>query len=405
MNLQKAINLTVIVAALGYFVDIYDLILFSIIRVASLTSLGYSGPDLLSKGVFLLNMQMAGMLLGGIIWGLLGDKKGRISVLFGSILIYSIANLLNAFVTSFEQYAMIRFIAGIGLAGELGVGITLVAESLPAAYRGYGTTIVASVGILGAICAALVGNILDWRMAFIIGGIMGFCLLVLRISVSESLMFKTVAKSGIKRGNFLLIFTSAERFWKYAKCILIGAPIWFIVGIFVTFSPEFARAMGVTEPITAGTSIMACYFGLFLGDLTSGFTSQILKSRNKIVLVFLLLCTLSGSIYLFIPHASAGLIYLNCLFLGFSAGYWAVMVTIAAEQFGTDIRATVATTVPNFVRGSLVLFTSLFLFLKVRLDIIPAAALVGLLTLVLAFIGLYGLKESYSNELDFVEMS
>ncbi len=354
---KNRVTMIIIVAALGYFVDIYDLILFSIVRVASLKSLGVPAEEILSKGVLLLNMQMTGMLLGGIIWGILGDKKGRISVLFGSILLYSIANIANGFVQSIPQYAALRLIAGIGLAGELGAGITLVSEVMSKESRGYGTMIVSSIGILGAVAGALIGDEFDWRIAYYVGGAMGLVILILRIGIYESGMYDFIKREQVKKGVFFALFTDWKRFKKYAKCILIGGPLWFIVGILITFSPEFAKEMGVTETISAGKAVMYCYIGLVGGDMLSGLVSQLLKSRRKAVLIFLVLCAGFIAMYLFYNHFGSFYFYTVCVLLGIGGGYWAVFVTIASEQFGTNMRATVATTVPNFVRGSVVPMT------------------------------------------------
>ena len=259
---RSLFSIPVIVAALGYFVDIYDLLLFSIVRVPSLHALQVPDDQLLSKGIYLINMQMAGMLIGGIFWGILGDKKGRLSVLFGSILLYSAANIANGFVTNIDQYALLRFIAGIGLAGELGAGITLVAEVLPKEIRGYGTSLVASVGVLGAVLAYFVADMYDWRIAYFIGGGLGLALLVLRFNVFESGIFKHIKEKNTSRGNFFMLFTSKKRLLKYLRCIMIGLPIWFVIGILITFSPEFGKAIGLTEPVNAGKAVMFSYIGL-----------------------------------------------------------------------------------------------------------------------------------------------
>lgn len=399
----RVLNAAVIVAALGYFVDIYDLILFSIVRVSSLQALGLEGQELFDQGVRLLNMQMFGMLLGGVFWGILGDKRGRLSVLFGSILMYSAANILNGFVSSVDQYAWLRLIAGIGLAGELGAGITLVAEVLPTEKRGYGTTLVAAVGICGAILGANVAEVFDWRTAYFIGGGLGMALLVLRISVFESDLFSKVKEQVKSRGDFLSLFSSKSRFRRYVSCILIGVPIWYVIGILVTFSPEFARELGVAEAVSAGRAVMFAYIGLALGDLGSGLSSQFLKSRRKVVLGFIVLTFAFVATYLSWNGMTAGTLYLLCLGMGFGAGYWAVFVTIGAEQFGTNLRSTVTTSVPNFVRGSVVPMTFLFTTLKDQWGMIPAAWVVGILTLIVSLLALMSLEETFSKDLNFVE--
>lgn len=402
---KKNVRLIIIVAALGYFVDIYDLILFSVIRVKSLKGLGVPDSDLLDVGTMLINSQMFGMLIGGLLWGIIGDKRGRISVLFGSILLYSLANLANGFVTSVPAYAIIRFIAGIGLAGELGAGITLVTETMSKENRGYGTMIVAGVGLLGAVAAALVGDHYAWETSYIIGGVMGLLLLGLRVGLAESGMFKNVKNDGISRGNIFMLFNDKARFKKYLSCILIGIPLWFVVGVLVTFSPEFGKELNATEPISAGTGIMWCYIGIAIGDIVAGFMAQMLRSRKKVMLTFLILTAISIVVYLNAEGMTSQQFIWLALFLGFSSGYWATFVTIASEQFGTNLRATVTTTVPNFVRGSLVLATLSFTALKGSMGIINSAMTVGFVSIAIALIALYQLKETFGKDLDYVEIS
>jgi len=391
------------VAALGYLVDLYDLFLFSIVRVPSLKSLGFSGEDLLSNGVLLLNVQMAGLLIGGIFWGILGDKKGRLSVLFGSIIIYSLANIANGFVQTIDQYIILRFIAGIGLAGELGAGITLVAETLPKEIRGYGTTLVATMGVLGAILAYFITDLTDWRVSYFIGGGLGLVLLVLRMKVFESAMFKGIRDRKIQKGNMLMLFNNPERFSRYFKCILVGLPIWFVVGILITFSPEFAKALGILQPIEAGKAVMFAFSGQVAGDIISGFMSQYFKSRKKAILIFLSLSIIFILTYLLYPASKPSGFYAICVCLGFANGYWTLFITIAAELFGTNLRSTVATTAPNFVRGAIIPLTAIFLWLKPQYGIIYSALAVGIGTLVIALLALWFLEETFSKDLNFVE--
>lgn len=401
--IKQLVQIPVLVAALGYLVDMYDLFLFSVVRVPSLLSLGTSQEALLDDGIILLNLQMAGLLIGGIFWGILGDKKGRLSVLFGSILIYSLANIANGFVTSFEQYAVLRFIAGIGLAGELGAGITLVAEVLPRKIRGYGTTLVATMGVLGAVLAYFMADLFDWRTSYFIGGGLGLLLLVLRMKVFESGIFVKIKDKNIERGNVLMLFNNKRRFLKYLKCILIGLPIWFVVGILITFSPEFGKALGITEPVNAGKAVMFAFSGQVLGDLASGFLSQYFQSRKKIILTFMLISSLMAAVYLLSPTKDIVVFYAICALLGFANGYWTLFVTVAAEMFGTNLRATVATSVPNFVRGSVIPLTALFIQFKGSWGIIYAAAAVGLISFVIAVIALRYLDETFHKDLNYVE--
>ena len=403
VSIRQIFSIPVVVAALGYFVDIYDLVLFSIVRVPSLKALGLQGQALIDEGVFLLNMQMIGMLLGGILWGILGDKKGRLKILFGSIFLYSVANIANGMVSSLGGYAILRFIAGVGLAGELGAGITLVSEVLPRQIRGYGTMVVATVGVSGAIMANFVAGHFDWRTAYYIGGVLGLALLILRISVSESEMFRHMENRHIIKGNFLALFTDRQRFFKYLKSILIGVPTWFVVGILITFSPEFAKVLKVTGTISAGNAVMFCYLGLVFGDFASGVLSQFLRSRRKVVMLFLGLTAVGITLYFLQRETSPRVFYGICLLLGFASGYWAIFVTIAAEQFGTNLRATVATTVPNFVRGMVVPITLLFQYARIQFGIVPGALMVGAVCMLVAISALYGLEETFGKELDYLE--
>lgn len=400
---SKILTTNVVVAALGYFVDIYDLLLFGIVRVASLKDIGVPDDRLLADGVFLINMQMIGMLVGGLLWGVIGDKRGRISVLFGSIFLYSIANILNAFVTTVDQYGLLRFIAGVGLAGELGAAICLVSETMTKESRGYGTTVVASVGILGAVVASLVGDAFSWKTAYIIGGVMGLALLALRVSMYESGMFAACQKSEVKKGDIGMLFSPMPRFLKYARCILIGIPVWFVVGILLTFSPELSQALGVVGVVTASKSIMFGYIGLSMGDFASGFVSQKIRSRKKVIGYFLGIALVLSVIYYLGHGISSELFYTLCVGLGFGAGYWAVFVTNAAEQFGTNLRATVTTSVPNFVRGSVVPLTLSFKALSESIGLLNAALTVGLVSFAIAYSALWFMDETFGKDLDYFE--
>lgn len=400
---RQLLQLPVLVAALGYLVDMYDLFLFSVVRVPSLKALGTAPDRLLPDGIMLLNMQMAGLLLGGIFWGVLGDKRGRLSVLFGSILIYSLANIGNGFVTTLNQYALLRFVAGVGLAGELGAGITLVTEVLPKQIRGYGTTIVATMGVLGAIMAYFVADLFAWRNAYFIGGGLGLLLLVLRVNVFESPIFETLKERQVKRGDLLMLFTNKTRFFKYLRCILVGLPIWFVVGILITFSPEFGQAMGLSAPVVAGKAVMLSFAGQVFGDVASGLLSQRLRSRKRAILGFILMSLAFVGVYLLAPLRDIDTFYLVCVFLGVANGYWALFVTIAAELFGTNLRATVATTVPNFVRGAVIPLTWLFVLGKAQVGLLCSALGIGLLTGILALVALSFMEETFGKDLNYVE--
>jgi MFS family permease len=401
-------SLPVIVAALGYFVDIYDLLLFGIVRIPSLKAMNLD-PDI--AGSIINNWQMFGLLVGGVLWGVLGDKKGRLSVLFGSILVYSIANIACGFLPSINfidktfAYAGLRFIAGIGLAGELGAGITLVAESLPKELRAIGTSLVAGFGLFGAVVANFTVKLSgDWTYAYMIGGVLGLCLLLLRIGVLESGIYKDISSdSEIKKGNFFSFFTNWERFVKYMKCIGIGLPTWFCIGILAFFANQVGKDLGIKEDVNPAQTIMWAYIGISAGDFLSGFLSQWLKSRKKAI-IYMMLFTLIGVILLlFGGTKSANMYYFYCVWLGLGTGYWAMFVTVGAEQFGTNIRSTATTTIPNIVRGTVILMTFLFDFWKSSTGAIYSAVIVG----VLAFgIGIYStltIQETHGKELDFVE--
>ena len=403
-TLRQVLTLPVIVIAMGYFVDIYDLILFGVVRVESLTELGLDKEGITYWGSIILNAQMAGMLIGGILWGILGDKKGRLSVLFASIILYSVANLLNAFVTDVEQYALLRFIAGIGLAGELGAGVTLVAEILPKELRGYGVMTIAAFGVLGVVAANIVAEHFAWRNAYIIGGVLGFMLLVLRFRVRESAMFEHHVSDDIKRGQFFALFAHKKLFAKYIKAIVIGMPLWYVVGVLVMFSPEFAQALSIQGEVSAGAALMYTYIGLSVGDLASGYLSQQMRSRKKAYAVFMGLSVVSVLYYFTLSGASAEMFYTAAFFLGVFCGYWALFITMAAEQFGTNIRATVATTVPNFVRGAVVPITSSFMLLKESMGVLGSAAVVGGVTFSIALIALYYTRETFHEDLDYIEV-
>jgi MFS transporter, putative metabolite:H+ symporter len=405
MEQKKRVALLIIVAALGYFVDIYDLIVFNVVKNESLQALGFSGEALKEKEIFLFNLQMTGMLLGGILWGILGDKKGRVSVLFGSIFLYSIANIVNAFVVNINQYAIMRFIAGIGLAGELGAGITLVAENMPKEKRGYGTMIIVTFGALGAVVAGLVGKSFGWQSTYIVGGCLGLGLLLMRAGAYESGMYQNLVQHGnIKRGNFFSLFKRWDLFLKYLACILIGLPIWYAIGVLVNLSNRFAEAHGMIEKVNIADSVMYAYLGLSLGDLLSGLLSQLLKSRKKVVFIYLALSLILMLVFLF--NSNVGVEYYKwmCFGLGFATGYWALFVTIASEQFGTNIRSTVTNTVPNFVRGAVVPITLSFAALSKSFGVIDAALWVGLVCLGLAFFATLYIKDSFSKDLNYFEL-
>jgi MFS transporter, putative metabolite:H+ symporter len=407
-NKDSIFNIAVLVAALGYFVDIYDLLLFNIVRVDSLGTalggLGLSDAMVKSEGEFIISIQMIGLLLGGILWGVIGDKKGRLSVLFGSIILYSIANIVNGFVQTPNQYALVRFVAGIGLAGELGAGITLVSELVSKEKRGLSTSLVAGIGLTGAVAAYFISLQFHWRTCYFIGGALGFCLLLLRISVYESGMYDAVKKMKVQHGNFLMFFTNTKRLKKYLCAIAIGLPTWYIIGILLAFSNNFAKEFGMGEPILPKKATMLAYVAIAIADVGIGVLSHYLRSRKKALYIFYALTVVAIVLY-FMQDAntSASTMYLICAFLGFGTGFWALFVTMAAEQFGTNLRATATTTAPNMVRGSLPLMLLLFNWLQHSYTYLQAGMITGVVVMLISFVAAYFTEETFGKDLDFVE--
>jgi putative MFS transporter len=400
-------NVTVIVAALGYFVDIYDLLLFSIIRVESLTSLGLTAEQITTDGESIISWQMGGLLIGGILWGMLGDKKGRLSVLFGSIILYSLANIANGMVTTVDQYAMVRFIAGVGLAGELGAGITLVSELTPKEKRGIATSMVAGIGLTGAVVAFIVKENFHWRTCYFIGGGLGLALLLLRISVFESGMFNAVKKLNVKRGNFFMLFTNGDRLKRYILAILIGLPTWFVIGVLVTFSKEFAEHFGIKEKVDSGKAIMFAYAAISAGDILIGFVSQWFRSRKKALFLFYGITIFFMVLYFTVLwNGTASAMYWVCAGLGFGTGFWAIFVTMGAEQFGTNLRATAATTIPNMVRGLLAIaIIPLFKWLRGMEGVgyVQGGMYAAIILMAVTLIAAAMTKETFGKDLNFVE--
>jgi MFS family permease len=400
-------SLPVVVAALGYFVDIYDLLLFTIVKKPSMLAVGSTELTLLADSTKVINWQMVGLLLGGIIWGVLGDKKGRLSVLFGSIILYSVANFITGFVQTVDQYATTRFVAGLGLAGELGAGITLVSELLAKEKRGLGTSLVAAIGLSGAVAAYFTYQFTDdWRLCYKIGGVLGILLLFLRVSVAESGMFNMAKQKNVTRGNFLMFFNDAKRFKKYFLAILIGLPTWYVIGILVNQSDRFAKAMFGSSTLDSGRSIMFAYIGISLGDIAIGLVSQYFKSRKKALLIFYILCIICLFIFFSSLNNSDASMYIICAALGFSTGFWAIFITMGAEQFGTNLRATAATTIPNMVRGALPLINLLFLdFFQKNLQwqILKSGIVTGIIVMVITLIAYYFTTETFHKDLNYIE--
>ncbi|HSU27629.1 MAG TPA: MFS transporter [Chitinophagaceae bacterium] len=403
----KLFNITVIVAALGYFVDIYDLLLFTIVKKQSMLDVGATATTMLADSTRVINWQMLGLLLGGIAWGVLGDKKGRLSVLFGSIILYSIANFITAYVQNVDQYAACRLVTGIGLAGELGAGITLVSELMPKAKRGIGTSLVAGIGLSGAVAAYFTFRFTgDWRMCYKIGAGLGILLLTLRISVAESGMFKNLKREAVSRGNFFMFFTNARRFRKYIMAILIGLPTWYVIGILVNQSDKFANAFYGSLTVDSGRSIMFAYAAIAFGDIAVGFVCQFFKSRKKGLLLYYCLTIVFLALFFSDFVNSDARMYLICALLGFSTGFWAIFITMGAEQFGTNLRATAATTIPNMVRGALPLINLLFLNLfqrNLHWSLPKSGIITGIVVMSITLIAFYFTEETYHKDLDYIE--
>ena len=401
---RSLLHPNVIVAALGYLVDTYDMVLFTLVRRPSLETLGYHGDALLAKGVLLINLQMLGMLLGGFFWGMLGDKKGRVSVLFGSILLYSFANLANAWVTTIESYGALRFVAGFGLAGELGAAVTLVSEALKAEHRGFASALIAAFGSIGAALSASVGELFSWQHAYITGGLMGLLLLALRLRTLDSELFKSLQTAGhrVRRGDLAMLFNK-KRLRRYAACVLSGGPVWFMSGVLSAFAPEIGKSLGAVGDLHVSTSILMTTIGYFIGDLTNCVLSQRLSSRKKVIVTSIFGCFIFTFGFLFNAHGQPWSYYALLLVLGYSSGYWALLMTSTAEQFGTNIRATVTTSVPNVVRALVIPMTLGLEVLRPLIGLQHAAMIVGGVVLVLAAISAASLRETYGNSLNFLE--
>jgi len=400
---RRILSLPVIVGALGFFVDVYDLLLYNIVRKPSLQSLGLTSNDVLTSGENILSIQMIGILLGGITWGIIGDKKGRKSVLFGSILLYSVATILNGMVTNITQYTICRFIAGLGLAGELGASITLTTEILPKEKRGIAATIIATTGVFGTITAYFVNQWFhDWRLCYYIGGVMGLALLFLRVRFLESTMFKEVQKTAIPRGNFFMFFQDRDRFLRYLRGVLIGLPVWYVIGILMTFSDNFAKEFGI-DNIDPAKAVMYQYVGLVFGDLSAGIISNLIKSRKKTLFLFYGLICIFIAVY-FLYHNDDTGFYVTCFALGFGSGLSVLYITMAAEQFGTNLRATAAISIPNMVRGSVPVIILLFKgFRTATGSFIAGGWMTGVIVMSIAFVAAWFTRESFGRDMNFLE--
>ncbi len=401
-------SLPVIVGSLGFFVDIYDLLLFSIVRKSSFRDLGVAASDMKNIGENIISWQMLGLTIGGIVWGIIGDKKGRKHVLFGSIFLYSLATVANGFVTNIDQYTLLRFIAGLGLAGELGASITLTSELLPKEKRGIAAAIIATSGVMGTVTAYFVHYLSNenWRLCYFIGGAMGIALLFLRVSVLDSKMYDTAKNAQVKMGNFLMILMNRERFFRYLRAITIGLPVWYVIGLLISFSDEFATRFGIVN-FDQPKALMLQYVALVFGDMGAGFLSNYIKSRKKTLLIFYGILSFFFILFFALKGGgSAFNMYLLCMGLGFGSGISVLYITMSAEQFGTNLRATAAISIPNLVRGFLPLILLLFKFLRgnsMLNNYVTAAWVTGVVVLAIGLVSVFFTHETFGKDLDFIE--
>jgi MFS transporter, putative metabolite:H+ symporter len=401
---NKALALGIIVSALGFFVDLYDIMALGAVGEASLKSIGITDKALLEKGVTTLqNWQMGGMVIGGFLWGIIGDKYGRLKVLFGSIILYSLFTLLNAFVLNLNQYVICRFIAGIGLAGELGAGITLVSEQMQKEKRGLGPAIIAGFGVLGAIVAVFISKIYNWQTVFIVGGVLGFCLLILRVGVVESGLFKITQHTKVSKGNFLIILRNKNYLKKFICILLVGIPGWYANGILIQLTPYVSESMGMTVIPSKGTVIIYFFIALCVGDIMGGVISQWLKSRKKSIYLFLSLHAVMLLLFFTIGKTSVQVYYTIFAGIGFSVGFVIQLFTLAAENFGTNIRTLVTSSGLNLVRAWVIPCSLAYTWLNNNFTILKwqSAAAIGFVAIVLALFALRQLDETFDNDLEF----
>ena len=438
--MNRTVALSVLAAALGYFVDLFDIVIFGVVRVASLADLGLEGAQITEWGIRLINLQMLGMLIGGFAWGLIGDRYGRRFALLATIFVFSIANIANAFVDNTLQYAVLRLLAGFGLAGELGAGIALVTELLPEKRRGYGTTIVSFLGLVGALTAAFVGSQFDWRTAYLVGGVMGLVVMALRfVGMAESALFEKQRDSGTSTARHAVLMliaapliaalsallwgppwlawllgalaavaalaTSRRDFvMRFYAVAAVGVPIWYCSALFVNLGPEYGRVLALEgfDPRTFVATVLAWQAtGLALGSALTGVASEWLRSRQAVlwaclgallVLVALLMQTRSVASYAYVMFA-----------IGLFQGYWTAFITMSAEQFGTGVRATVASSIPNIVRAMTVPVTLSVSGLATGTSWVTATYAVGAIVFALALVALATLRETWGKDLDYVE--
>ena len=400
-NFTKQEILTVLVVALGYFIDAYDLLIFSAVRKVSLMDLGVAETDTLNIGISLLNFQLIGLMIGGVLWGILADKFGRKTILFSSILIYSISNIANSYISSVDMYYWLRFIAGIGLAGELGVGISLITENIAKERRTVSTTVVSFFGMLGAATGGWLGSVFHWQTCFLIGGFAGFLLLLLRLNVEESHMYLGIKDSKVKKGNILLILKNPKSLITYFFCTLAGSSSFLFIGMFIQSTPEFGKIFNIS--VTAGVALVWYYVGASISEVIAGILSKLLKERKAPIYIFYAISLLAIVIFCVHTPSSPRIYYIHCSLLGFGLGWWSMLITLSAELFGVNTRATAATSIPTFARAWNIPFTSVFKNNIPKLGILNSAFAVGVIVIALAIISATTIKETFENEANFIE--
>lgn len=393
--------LTVLVVALGYYVDAYDLLVMSAVRKPSLLSLGVPESETLNIGLSLLNYQLVGLMIGGVMWGVIADKYGRKKALFGSILIYSFANIANGYINSVNMYYWLRIIAGFGLAGELGVGISLITENVAKERRTISTAIVSFFGMLGASTGGWFGSIFEWQNCFLIGGFAGLLLLLLRLKVEESVMFNEIKDKNVSKGNIWMIIKNPKTLLTYFFCTLAGAASILFIGVFIQSTPELGKLFNLN--ITAGIALIWYYLGASVSEIIAGLLSKLLKERKAPIYIFYAISLLAITNFCVNVPNSPYFFYLNCLFLGFGLGWWSQLITLSAELFGINVRATAATSIPTFARAWNIPFSNIFKQNIPNLGIVNSAFGIGVIVVSLAIISITMVKETFENDANFIE--
>jgi MFS transporter, putative metabolite:H+ symporter len=381
----------------GYFIDIFDLVLFSTLRISSFEELKITDPTYWT--VVFFNLQMTGILVGGIFWGKMADIKGRSWSFMGTILVFSIANIINGLTSSLTVYGICRFIAGFGLAGEMGSGIALICEKVPDEKRSLYLGFVSSLGCIGAVLSGWLGDIVYWRYLFIGSGFAGILLTLLRKNLLEPDLFRKTATLNIPRGQWKTLFQSPPDLIRFILLIFLGIPMWYIIGILWSFSTEMTSTIGLNI-FTSGQAILWGYVGVWMGDMLMPFVSQFLKSRIFTIQICLIMMLL-GVIYLFQfqPHSLLSF-QLTHIFLGFTIGYWAVYATLCGESFGTNIRALTSTSLPSLIRFSSIPMMIIYQYGRDENELNIALGM-GLTVLCISMITTYFIKDTFQKDIDF----